>query len=67
MLIIWITLNLDISDTGDLVLALMSDSLEGLFRAALRNEVKAVAFHQFEVKKENGLWQATLIFDIENP
>lgn len=33
-------------------------------RHELRNDVKAVTFHRFEVKKENEKWKARVILDI---
>jgi SHS2 domain-containing protein len=33
-------------------------------RHALRNDVKAVTMHMFEVKKKAGRWEATVVLDI---
>lgn len=33
-------------------------------RHHLRNDVKAVTYHRFQVELEDGVWKATMVFDI---
>ena len=40
------------------------DTLVNIGRENLRNDVKAITMHMFEVKQENGGWAATVVVDI---
>ena len=40
------------------------DTLEGIGRQNLLNDVKAITMHMFEIKKEKGKWAATVVVDI---
>src|SRR3989344_508309 len=40
------------------------DTLEKIGRQNLRNDVKAITMHIFEIKKENGQFSATVVVDI---
>ncbi len=36
----------------------------GSQKALAKDEIKAVTYHELSISKQNGLWQATVVYDI---
>ena len=53
---------LQISDTA--VHARVSTDYYQPDRHRIRNEIKAVTYHQVDVRRTGQVWQATLVFDV---
>jgi SHS2 domain-containing protein len=51
--------------TGDRRVALPKIVAEiGAVKTAAKDEIKAVTYHELEIKQQNNMWQATVVYDI---